>query len=67
MNCPCHNCITFVMCKNRLYNGHRQQVTSLSKVCPMLDDWIEEDRSEYKRTSINFTRHLFDLPPVEKI
>lgn len=65
--CPCENCITFVMCKDRLYNGHKSQITSLSKHCPMLDDWIANDSTEYKRRSINMTRLLFGLARVEDV
>lgn len=67
MKCPCEGCITFIMCKDRLYNGHKQQVTSLSKKCPMLDDWIQEDRSAYKRRFINLTRSIFGLGSVETV
>ena len=65
MKCPCENCITFIMCKHRLYNEHNSQVTSLSNECPILDDWMQEDRNHYKRRSIIFTRYLFGLGIIE--
>jgi hypothetical protein len=67
MNCPCEGCITFVMCKDRVYAKYRQQVTSLSKGCPILDDWIQDDRSTHKRRAINLARTLFGLQSVESV
>jgi hypothetical protein len=47
------------------YNDYNSQVTSLSNECPILDDWMQEDRNHYKRRSINFTRYLFGLGIIE--
>ena len=54
------------MCKGRLHEKiDVQQVTLLSKDCPILDDWISDDRSHYKRRSINLARLTFGLGRVE--
>jgi len=67
MKCPCKNCITYIMCKNRLYDDRPDpQVSRLSKSCPILNEFIQNDRSMYSRVSINLARFTFDLCTVEK-
>ena len=53
------------MCKNRINKDKLSQVTSLAKHCPLLDQYIQDDRSQYSRVSINHSRFIFGLGPVE--
>jgi hypothetical protein len=63
--CPCENCITFIMCKDRLYNKHGKQVVKMRE-CPYLDAYVGDiTRHEYKFVShVDETRRVFGLNPV---
>lgn len=46
MECPCIDCIIFVMCKYRLMKEIDPQVMRLARSCPHLQDYIlESDRT----------------------
>ena len=67
MKCPCEDCITFIMCKDRLYNKYGKQVVKMRQ-CPYLSDYIGDIcEHEYEFAShVDEARRVFGLKPVNQ-
>lgn len=61
MECPCENCIVFVMCKHRLMEEENPQVVQLSKTCAHLQDYILEVSTNNVKLHTIEARKVFGL------
>jgi len=61
--CPCKNCVVFVMCKQRVRTVHNNQVTKLSGECVLLSEFIHNrDTGQLHDVSNVFVvREVFNL------
>lgn len=40
--CPCENCLTLSMCRDRVYNGLHKFVASIETFCPTFKEFVTE-------------------------
>ena len=64
LKCPCQNCITYILCKDRLNSIHDGQVTYLSDTCPYLKQFLCYVRYGGKETPVDVSRKVFGLQQV---